>query len=223
MIRDRIKNAARKAGLKFFGMEWEASERPVDHNRGRAAPDAFDPSLIPRVVDGSGDTPGPKHPTNIGRTWVAAQLISNVSPLLIDIRPPQECAGGYIKGAILLPGEQVKQRLDRLPAKDVRVTVYDQLGSDRADALAEWLRGQGWHLARRLVGGYAEWIEHGEPIQSPEPPAGGRFIVGQMVERKVGGRAWVQEAISAADGPRYTLWTEDGSWFGPLREDELHA
>lgn len=220
MIRDRIKGAAKKAALKFFGMEWEASEAPVDHNRGVASPAAFDPNLIPKVVDGSGDTPGPKHREDIGRTWLASQVISNVSPYLVDIRHPKECAAGLIQGANLLPGDQVKQRLDLLPAKDVRVTVYDQVGSDEASKLAEWLRDQGWGLARRLRGGYAEWIEHSEPISVPAPPEGGKYAVGQQVERKSGGRFWVQ---AAAPGPVYTLWSEDGTFVTGVREEELRS
>ncbi len=220
MIRDRIKGAAKKAALRFFGMEWEASEAPVDHNRGVASPASFDPSLIPKVVDGSGDTPGPKHKEDIGRTWLASQVISNVAPFLIDIRHPKECAAGLIQGANLLPGEQIKQRLDLLPPKDIRVTVYDQVGSDEASRLAAWLREQGWGLARRLVGGYAEWIEHSEPIAVPSPPEGGRWMVGQQVERKAGGRYWVQ---SAGPGPVYTLWSEDGSFLLGVREDDLRS
>ncbi len=220
MIRDRIKGAAKKAALRFFGMEWDASEAPVDHNRGVASPGAFDPNLIPKVVDGSGDTPGPKHREDIGRTWLASQVISNVSPYLIDMRHPKECAAGLIQGANLLPGDQIKQRLDLLPAKDVRVTVYDQVGSDDASRLAEWLRDQGWGLARRLRGGYAEWIEHSEPIAVPSPPEGARFMVGQQVQRAAGGKLWVQ---AAGPGPVYALWSEDGTFALGVREDELRS
>ncbi|MDP2308422.1 MAG: rhodanese-like domain-containing protein [Pseudomonadota bacterium] len=218
MIRDRIKSGVKKAALKFFGMEFDASARPVDHQRGDASPAAFDPNLIPKVVDGSGDTPGPKHREDIGRTWLASQVISNVSPYLIDIRHPNECGAGLIQGARLLPADQIKQRLDLLPAKEMRVTVYDQVGSDDGSVLAEWLREQGWHLARRLRGGYAEWIEHSEPIMVPASPEGCRFVVGQQVERLDGGRFWVQEA---GPGAVYTLWTEDGTFTLGVREDEL--
>jgi len=218
MIRDRIKNGAKKAALKFFGMEWDASERPVDLKRGVASPAAFDPNLIPKVVDGSGDTPGPKHREDIGRTWLASQVISNVSPYLIDIRHPNECGAGLIQGARLLPLDQIKKRLDLLPAKEMRVTVYDQVGGDDGSVLAEWLREQGWHLARRLRGGYAEWIEHSEPILVPAPPEGARYMVGQQVERTSGGRFWVQEA---GPGAVYTLWSEDGTFTIGVREDEL--
>ncbi|MFZ5475654.1 MAG: rhodanese-like domain-containing protein [Myxococcota bacterium] len=204
-------------------MEWEATEVAEQNIPQRGVTRVeYDPNVIPRVVDGSGDTPGPKHATNIGRTWVASQVISDVAPFLIDIREPKECAGGVIRGAIVMPGEQVKKRLDRLPAKDIRVTVYDQVGSDEADKLAAWLREQGWGLARRLVGGYAEWIEHAEPVTVPAPPEGGRFAVGQQVDRKKGGRAWVQEAWSEGGKARYTLWLGDGSWV-TAGEDELRG
>lgn len=220
MIRDRIKGAVKKAGLKFFGMEWDASEAPEDHKRGVASPAAFDPSVIPRVVDGSGDTPGPKHKEDIGRTWLASQVASKVSPYLIDIRHPKECAAGVIEGAHVLPGEQIKKRLELLPAKDQRVSVYDQVGGNDAVVLAAWLRDQGWELARRLQGGYAEWLEHSEPITVPSAPEGGRFVLGQEVERKVGGRYFVQ---ASGPGPVYTLWAEDGSFLVGVREDELKA
>lgn len=225
MIRDRLKSGVRRAALRMFGMEWDASERPEDTGRGRTvAPGQFDASVIPRVVDGSGDTPGPKHLTDIGRTWLAAQIVGGVGMYVVDIRPPAECAAGVIKGARILPGDQVKQRLDVLPPKDVRVTIYDQLGSEAASDLAAWLRDQGWTLARRLVGGYAEWIEHAEPIAVPEAPTGGRFVVGQMVEpRGSGKRGYVQESMLTDGAPRYVVWFPDGSFAGPLSEDALAA
>ena len=75
-------------------------------------------------------------------------------------------------------------------------------------------------FARRLRGGYAEWIEHSEPISVPMPPEGGKFAVGQQVERASGGRYWVQ---AAGPGPVYTLWNEDGSFVAGVREDELRS
>lgn len=193
MIRDRLKSVARKAAIKVFGMEFDAQElAPNDGNTKRAGPQAVDPSVIPRVVDGSGDTPGPKHKFDIGRTWLASQVIAKVGIFVIDIRHPKEVVAGTLPGAVLLPRDLVKQRTELLPAKDIRVTVLDQVGSDEATAVAEWLRGQGWELARRLVGGYAEWIEHAEPVEVPQAPAGGRFHLGSAVRVK-GRDGWVQQ------------------------------
>ncbi len=221
MIRDRIKQGVRKAALRFFGMEWDASERPVDDRRG-ATGSTYDPTVIPRVVDGSGDTPGPKHAEDIGRTWVAAQLVSGVAPFLIDLRPPAECAAGLIRGAYVLPGRLIERHLELLPAREMRVTVYDQLGSDDSAAVAAWLREQGWPLARRLRGGYAEWIEHGEPVEVPQAPEGGRFVLGQMVQLRADGRrGYVLRSTSGPEGASHTVWFDDGTTVGPLGEDAL--
>lgn len=209
MIRDRLKTVAKKAAIKFFGMEWEAEEiGPNDGNTKRAGPQDVDPALIPRVVDGSGDTPGPKHRERIGRTWLASQVISGVPGAIVDIRHPKEVVAGMLPQAVLVPGGQLKSRLDALPAKDVRVTIYDQTGGDESEQLAAWLRAEGWGLARMLQGGYAEWIEHDEPVARPEPPAGGRYHLGNPVELRSGGRGWVQ---GVQPGPRYSVLLDTGA------------
>ena len=222
MIRDRLKGAVKRVAIKAFGMEWEAEElAPNEGNSKRAAPAEIDPNLIPRVVDGSGDTPGPKHRERIGRTWLASQVISGVPGVIIDIRHPKEVVAGMIPQAILLPGEQVKTRLELLPAKDVRVTLYDQTGGDASEQLATWLREQGWTIARMLQGGYAEWIEHDEPVTRPEPPANGRYHLGNPVELKTGQRGVVQAAWTDAGFARYTVLLDSGEVRGPVGEAEL--
>ena len=68
----------------------------------------------------------------------------------------------------------------------------------------ETLREQGWDLARRLQGGYAEWIEHGEDIETPQLSGEGEGAVGdthiadgdegQLIDRKADGTHWVWTA-----------------------------
>jgi rhodanese-related sulfurtransferase len=223
MIRDRLKAAARKAFLKAFGMERdaEASDGPppakagVDFETQR--------SYIPPVVQGSGDTPGPNHRENIGRTWLVAQVASGAGPLLVDIRPPKECVAGMLPGAILLPEQQIKDNLKQLPAKTDGIVIYDQIGSDQSGALAAWLREQGWDKARKLVGGYAEWIEHDEPVEVPQPPKGGRFHVGLPVEDSKGRRGHIQKASIEQGKPCYLVLLDNGQLLGPLLESELRA
>ena len=223
MIRDRIKGAARKAMLKVFKMEFDAQELAPNEGNSKlaAAPKSIDPSVIPRVVDGSGDTPGPKHKFDIGRTWLASQVISNVASVIFDIRQPKEVVAGLLPGSVLVPGEQLKERQDLLPPKDVRITIVDQVGSDEATKLAEWLRNEGWAVARRLVGGYAEWIEHSEPVWVPQPPEGGKYHLGSPVTVKKGKkRGWVQEASA---GPVYRVWFEDGTSLAGVTEAQLEG
>jgi len=217
MIRDRLKSAARSFALKAFGMEREAAPRAEERPPGTGT---YDPTVIPRVVDGSGDTPGPNHKTNLGRTWLAAQISSGVAPILVDLRHPKECAGGMLPGAICLPGRQLEQALARFPDRAARIVVYDQLGREECDAMAEWLRQQGYEGARRLVGGYAEWIEHDEPVMAPQPPPGGRWHVGDMIERRSGGRGWVQ-AARGDGGPRYDLLLDSGELQADVPESDL--
>lgn len=216
MIRERLRSLGRKAALKVLGMERQAATN--DPPRADAAGGGFDPTVIPRVVDGSGDTPGPNHKTDIGRTWLSAQVTSGVAPVLVDLRPPAECSGGVVPGARVLPGWLVKAHPERLPPQDQRVVVYDQTGGELPTAVAAWLREAGWPHARRLVGGYAEWIEHGEPVQVPEPPPGGRFRVGDMVELRDGRRGWV---MHAGPGPAWEVWLGPDEVVGPFGPDGL--
>ena len=215
MIRDRIKRAARQAAVKLFHMEFDVEERdPASRTVGKVG--EVDLSVIPKVVDGAGDTPGPKHMTDIGRTWVAAQLISGEPPFFVDMRPPAEVVAGMLPGAILAPGDTILQHEDLLPDKAVRVTVYCQTGALGSEALAEKLREAGWSMARRLQGGFAEWIEHGEPVQLPAPPPGRRLKTGDPV-RLVDGRS----GHLIRQGETGTWIWSDGREIGPLDDDAL--
>lgn len=218
MIRDRFKKALRKAAIKAFNMEFDTEDRDP---RARGNPDAskFDPSVIPKIVDGSGDTPGANHKTEIGRTWVSAQLIGGVPPFFVDIRPARELASGTLPGAVTLPGELLKERLELLPEdRAKRVTVYDQTGEQGAFELAAWLREQGWGMARSLRGGFAEWIEHDEQVVAPSPPEGGKLKVGDPVQTAEGQQGFVFRAPSSS---AYEVVLDDGSVLGPVGGDAL--
>jgi len=201
MIRDRFKKAVRKAAIKALGMEEQAEDRREQVHRDVA----FDPKYIPKVVDGSGDTPGPNHKTLIGRTWVSAQLAGGVSPCVVDIRPPEEWTAGHIQGALLLPGRQILQNTDLLPDKGTRVAIVDAEGGPLSDAVASELRGMGWTLARQLAGGWAEWIEHGEPESRPETLKGARFQLGSPVALADGRHGQVQAGRKKGRGFSYDV------------------
>ncbi len=221
MIRDRLKNVAKKVALRAFNMEWDAEE--TRDGGTRKTESAFDESKIPKIVEGSGDTPGPNHKEDIGRTWVAATLVGGVNLFFLDIRPASEVSSGMLPGAILMPGDAIKKHLDRLPDKETRVTVYDQTGALGSEELAAWLRGQGWKMARRLRGGYAEWIENGENVVVPQVPPGAKYKVSDPVRTKDGRNGWVQEVSGSGGAARYTVWFADGSSLGPVGADALEA
>lgn len=219
MIRDRLKSAARRAAVRFFGMEFDVEERDPA-GRGRPDPSRYDPSKIPPLVDGDGDTPGPNHKTDIGRTWVSAQLAAGSAPFLIDVRPPAEVVAGIIPGVHLWPALHVQARTGELPAAGDRIVVVCQTGEHGSAEAAAWLRENGWPMARRLRGGMAEWIEHGERVAVPSPAAGGRLSPGHPVRTPEGREGWVLEPA----GPgAVRVWHADGSASGPWSEDALRA
>lgn len=219
MIRDRLKSAARKFAIRALGMEFDTQERDPNA-RGVADPSKFDPDKIPTVVDGAGDTPGPNHKEDIGRTWVSAQVAGGVPPFFIDIRPPAEVVTGMLPGAILSSGMSLKQRLELLPPKPERVTIYDQTGDQGSAELAAWLREQGWGMARRLQGGYAEWMEFSEPVEAPPEVAGATHQLGDPVKLTDGRQAVVHTVIPEGDRFRYLVWVAE-QVEGPLSADDL--
>lgn len=201
MIRDRLKKTLRRAAIKALGMEEQAEDRKEQEHRDVA----FDPKYIPKVVDGSGDTPGPNHKTMIGRTWLSAQIAGGVSPCIVDIRPPEEWTAGHIRGAVLLPGRQILTQEKLLPAKDTRVVIVDAEGGPLSDEVAKALRDQGWAWARQLSGGWAEWIEHGEPEDFPTALDGSRFQLGSPVETASGEKGAVQALRKKGRGYQYDI------------------
>ena len=84
MIRQFLKKKIRNVAVQVFNMEFDVEER--DKRPARSTPQAFDQSIIPSIVDGSGDTPGPNHKEKIGRTVISAEIVSGVDSLLIDGR-----------------------------------------------------------------------------------------------------------------------------------------
>ena len=216
MIRNKFKGILRKAAIKILNMEFDTQDRDPTEipNSG------FDESKIPKVVDGSGDTPGPNLKEDIGRTWVSAQLAGGVAPFIIDIRPPNETVAGKIPTSILMSGEYIKKHTSKLPAQDQRITIYDQTGDLGSQEIAHWLREQGWNLARRLKGGYAEWLEQDEPIDKPEPVPGAKYNVGEPVSvQKIHG--FVHKVLTSQENICYEIWVEDQGVIGIYSEEEM--
>ena len=218
MIRKKLKDAVRKAAIKLLKMEFDAEHRDPA-GRGVADPSAFDPDKIPKVVDGAGDTPGPNHKTEIGRPWVAAQLIGGVAPVFVDVRPAPELAQGLLPAALAMPSKRIQDHLSRLPPKNTRVTVYDQTGEQEAVQTAAWLREQGWTLARSLRGGFVEWIEHGEPVDAAATTEDGKTRVGDPTTLADGRTGWAIET----KGTDITVWLSTDEEIGPVQRDALSS
>lgn len=84
--------------------------------------------------------------------------IDNLSKaqVLLDVRNPEELESlGFIKGAINIPVDQLRQRMDELP-KDKEIVIYCQVGL-RGNVAYRQLVNAGFK-AKNLIGGYKTYI-----------------------------------------------------------------
>lgn len=97
-----------------------------------------------------------------------ARRMKDGSVTVLDVRPPEEFAGGHIAGAINIPMKELKRRLDELsPGLEVIaycrgpycVLAYEAVSALREEGLA----------ARRVEDGFPEWRAAGLPVQSISP------------------------------------------------------
>jgi rhodanese-related sulfurtransferase len=78
-------------------------------------------------------------------------------PVLIDVRSPKEFKLGKIEDAILIPIEQLRNRLDEVP-RDKPVVLYCRSGY-RSYLALRILANRGWTDLRSLLGGYDLWLQ----------------------------------------------------------------
>jgi rhodanese-related sulfurtransferase/predicted transcriptional regulator len=91
------------------------------------------------------------------------RLIGASDVVLIDVRPQLEYAHGHLPGAVSVPIDDLRGRLEELP-RDRRIVAYCRgpycLFADEAVAL---LRSHGYD-AIRLEGGWPEWQAEHRPV-----------------------------------------------------------
>lgn len=85
--------------------------------------------------------------------------------LLVDIREPEEHAGGVAPGAQLLPMRQLPARLAELPRDRPVLLICNT--QNRSRATYEALRERGWTNLRFVNGGMSEWSRRGWPMSKP--------------------------------------------------------
>jgi rhodanese-related sulfurtransferase len=74
---------------------------------------------------------------------------------IVDVRTPQEFAGGHIAGAILMPLDTLPGSFSRLP-KTGKLIVYCRSGHRSAQAV-QFLRSHGYANAVSMNGGFTAW------------------------------------------------------------------
>ena len=88
---------------------------------------------------------------------VKALLDRHEDVVLLDCRQPAEHALVHLPGSILVPIDEIPERVGELDSvKDRRIVVYCHHGH-RSAMVADWLRGQGFPLVQNMVGGLEAW------------------------------------------------------------------
>jgi rhodanese-related sulfurtransferase len=93
----------------------------------------------------------------------AKEIIANISPLILDVRTPQEFAQGYIEGAMLLPVQNIQREYGKIADyKDKPVLIYCATGN-RSTVAAKLLIDNGFKNIYNMRFGIVEWEKNGYP------------------------------------------------------------
>jgi metal-sulfur cluster biosynthetic enzyme/rhodanese-related sulfurtransferase len=89
---------------------------------------------------------------------------------VLDVRSAAEHRNGHIPRAVLIPLDELEDRLDELPSRDTRILVHCAAGA-RSAAACETLGRHGWTRLLNLAGGMHMWTGPRETAASAPPPA----------------------------------------------------
>ncbi len=90
----------------------------------------------------------------------------DTSIVLLDVRTPAEHAAGALPGSVLIPVQELPERLSELKSfQGKQLIVYCRSGNRSARATA-LLREHGFN-ARNMSGGILEWQRKGYPLVPP--------------------------------------------------------
>jgi rhodanese-related sulfurtransferase len=90
-----------------------------------------------------------------------ADALIKAGALLIDVREPEEWAGGHAPQALLIPMAQVEGRLDEIPNTGKTLVVCRSGG--RSATITQLLVSRGIDAAN-LSGGMRAWRDAGLPV-----------------------------------------------------------
>jgi rhodanese-related sulfurtransferase len=88
---------------------------------------------------------------------------------VLDVRTPDEYAGGYVPDAVNIPHDQLASRLAEVP-KDREVVIYCRSGR-RAEIAGQVLATHGYTKLEHLQGDMQGWQAAQRPVDVPRDPA----------------------------------------------------
>lgn len=134
-----------------------ACAQPTPPAAGPAAPTA----ATAAVPAASAVAPTPVRDIDVAA--LKADLDGGAVKLLVDVRTPDEFAGGHIPGAKNIPIGDLEARISELGATDTEVTVVCEVGGRSARAAAT-LAKRGFR-AVNVLGGTSSWRAAGYPVE----------------------------------------------------------
>lgn len=95
------------------------------------------------------------------------KLAQEPTAILLDVRTPEEAAGGIIPGAIVMDfnAPDFKAKVSKLD-KDKTYFVYCKVGG-RSGQATELMGNKGFKKVFNLKGGYMAWVENGFETKKP--------------------------------------------------------
>jgi rhodanese-related sulfurtransferase len=98
---------------------------------------------------------------------VARQELESGKVVVIDIREPQEHAGGVAPGMRLLPMRQLAARINEIPSDPKQPVLLICNTQNRSSATWKYLREKGYTNVRFVQGGMSEWARRAWPMVKP--------------------------------------------------------
>ena len=94
----------------------------------------------------------------------AAELMKNLNPLLLDVRTRAEFDTGHIKNAVLIPVQELQQRVNELAQyKHSDILIYCATGT-RSTMAAKLLIDNGFKRIVNMRYGIYQWVKNGHPV-----------------------------------------------------------
>ncbi len=83
-------------------------------------------------------------------------MVADPNFVVVDVRSPEETAGGVLPGAICIPVDEIAERKEEIPRTGQPVLVYCA-GGGRSLGVCEELSHMGYERLHNLSGGFMAW------------------------------------------------------------------
>jgi phage shock protein E len=102
-------------------------------------------------------------PRNLSSVQAQALLAKDKKVLLLDVRTPEEYRQAHLRGALLIPLNELAQRAREIP-RDRPLLVYCSVGA-RSVSAAGLLAARGYRDIYQMSDGLVGWYKNGFPIE----------------------------------------------------------